>query len=159
MRTVRQDASTVLLAVSADFRTSPPAGQRGPRKDYAVLAASLDAEIVDRAAVDRSRPARMLARVLGVPAAQAWLAFRRRHDVRAIVTDGEHIGIPLALLLKLAGASTPHVTIGHRLSAAKKRPFFRWLRVYTHIDRIALHARRQYELAVEELGVPAERLA
>src|SRR5207237_1768711 len=52
-----------------------------------------------------------------------------------------------------------HVTIGHRLSAVKKRPFFRWLKVHTHIARIALHARRQYELARSELGIPADRLA
>jgi glycosyltransferase involved in cell wall biosynthesis len=102
---------------------------------------------------------RLLARTCGVAASQAWLAFRQRRQYRAILTDGEHIGIPLALLLKLARARTPHVTIGHRLTASKKRPFFRWLRVDSHMARIALHSRRQYELAVNELGIPQERLA
>jgi glycosyltransferase involved in cell wall biosynthesis len=148
----------VLLAVSADLPNGLPSDRPGPRKDYAALADSLDGYIVDRSCVGRSPVASLIARAFGVPAAQAWVAFRRRHAYRAIVTDGEHIGIPLALMLKLAGARTPHVTIGHRLSASKKRAFFRWLKVHTHIDRIALHARRQYEIAVRDLGVPPERL-
>jgi glycosyltransferase involved in cell wall biosynthesis len=92
-------------------------------------------------------------------AAQAWLAFRQRRGYQVIFTDGEHIGIPLALLLKLAHARTPHVTIGHRLTAAKKRVFFRRLRVDSHIARIVLHSRRQRELAVADLGISPERLA
>src|SRR5262249_13347504 len=34
-----------------------------------------------------------------------------------------------------------------------------WLAVHSHIDRIAVHARRQLELAMDELGIPADRLA
>src|SRR5205823_3109909 len=48
---------------------------------------------------------------------------------------------------------------GHRITAAKKRPFFRWLRVHSHIARVALHSRRQYELAVDELQIPEDHLA
>jgi glycosyltransferase involved in cell wall biosynthesis len=94
-----------------------------------------------------------------MPVAQAWLAFRRRHEFGAILTDGEHIGIPLALMLKVARAPIPHVTIGHRITAAKKRPFFRFLKVQTHISRVALHARAQYELGMQELEIAPEKLA
>jgi glycosyltransferase involved in cell wall biosynthesis len=151
----------VLLVVSADLRrgTAAPSGSAGPRKDYAALAETLHATVLDRACVEGALVARTIARLFGAPAALAWLAFRRRHSHRAILTDGEHIGIPLALLLKLAGATIPHVTIGHRLTSRKKRPFFRWFRAHTHMARIALHATRQYELAVSELGIPTERLA
>jgi glycosyltransferase involved in cell wall biosynthesis len=90
--------------------------------------------------------------------AQAWVAFRQRHGYRAILTDGEHIGIPLALMLMVFRATTAHVTIGHRLTAAKKRPFFRVLRVHSNIARIALHSRRQFELAVSDLRIPPQRL-
>jgi glycosyltransferase involved in cell wall biosynthesis len=76
-----------------------------------------------------------------------------------IVTDGEHIGIPLALLLKAASASVPHITIGHRLTAAKKRPFFRWLKIQSHISAVVLHSRYQYELAGAYLGFGEEQLA
>ncbi len=148
----------VLLVVSVSLPngvTLPP----GPRRDYVALAQALQATILDRSMLERSIVARLLARLFGAPAAQAWLAFRQHRAFDAILTDGEHIGIPLALLLKLARARTVHVTIGHRLLAKKKRPFFRWLKVHTHLTRIVLHSTRQHELATSELGIPAEQLA
>jgi glycosyltransferase involved in cell wall biosynthesis len=147
-----------LFVVSATLPIRPVPGA-GPRKDYHVVAEALDATIVDRSAVQRgSWVTRCLARC-SVPLAQAWLAFGRRAEYDALLTDGEHIGIPLAVFLKMVRARHVHVTIGHRITASKKRPFFRWLRVHTHITRIALHARRQFELARDELGIPVEHLA
>ncbi len=102
---------------------------------------------------------RRLAGLVGMAPLQAWLAFRERGRYDVIVTDGEHIGIPLALLLKIVRSRVGHITIGHRLTAAKKRPMFKWLKVHSHMDRIAVHSRRQYELARDELGIPPERLA
>jgi glycosyltransferase involved in cell wall biosynthesis len=144
----------VLFVVSA---TLGP--QRGPRKDYAALASALGADVLDYATVNQSRLGRLLARCTGRAIAQAFLAFGRRREYDVILTDGEHIGIPLALILKLVGERVAHVTIGHRISASKKRPFFRWLRVQSHISRIALHSRRQYELAIDELGLAPDKLA
>jgi glycosyltransferase involved in cell wall biosynthesis len=148
-------ASRVLLVVSANAPSGAPP-RPGPRKDFLELQRKLGATLLDRSSVRRSRVSDIVARALGVSVAQAWLAFRRRREYRAIFTDGEHIGIPLALMLKLSGSRTPHITIGHRLTATKKRPFFRWLRVQTHISRIVLHSRRQIELAVDRLGIPRE---
>jgi glycosyltransferase involved in cell wall biosynthesis len=150
-------SSRVLLVVTADMSSAAPAS--GPRKDYRVLAEALGATTIDRSHVRRSRILRRLVRFVGMAPLQAWLAFRERHRHDVIVTDGEHIGIPLALLLKLARSRVGHVTIGHRLTAGKKRPFFRLLKVHSKMDRIVLHARRQHELAIHELGIPAERLA
>jgi glycosyltransferase involved in cell wall biosynthesis len=147
-----------LFVVSASLPNSQDVST-GPRKDYLVAADALHAELLGRSDIlCASRLTRLLAR-LSVPLAQAWLAFQQRHSYDVFVTDGEHLGIPLALLLKIVRARNVHVTIGHRITAGKKRPFFRWLRVHTHISRIALHARRQFDLAQAELGIPAERLA
>src|SRR5205807_1051041 len=96
---------------------------------------------------------------LGMALAQSWLAFGQRNRFDVIVTDGEHIGLPLALLLKLARSKVAHLTIGHRITASKKRPFFKWLKLHSHMNCIALHSRQQYELAIRDLGIPAERLA
>jgi glycosyltransferase involved in cell wall biosynthesis len=147
----------VLLVVTVSDATA--ATNCGPRKDYRVLAEMLNAETMDHSTVRHSRVVGRLARWLGMAVCQAWLAFRLRHRFDVIVTDGEHIGLPLALLLKLSRSRIAHVTIGHRISASKKRPFFKWLKVHSHINRIALHSRRQYELAIDELGIPADRLA
>jgi glycosyltransferase involved in cell wall biosynthesis len=147
----------VLLVLSVDD-VSAVQGP-GPRKDYHALTQALRATTIDRSHVRGSRILARLARWLGVAPLQAWLAFRARARFDVIVTDGEHIGIPLALLLKLTRSRVAHVTIGHRLTAAKKKPFFRWLRVQSHIHTIALHSQRQYDLAVRELGIPVDRLA
>lgn len=147
----------VLLVVTVNDASAPVAA--GPRKDYRVLAETLRAQTIDYATVRRSRVLGHLVRWLGMALIQAWIAFSLRHKFDVIVTDGEHIGLPLALLLKLARSNVAHVTIGHRITASKKRPFFKWLKVHSHISRIALHSRQQYELAINELGIPAERLA
>ncbi len=147
----------VLLVISADDVHAPRAS--GPRKDYTVLAETMGAATIDRSHVQRSGLLSRLARYIGVAPAQAWLAFRQRNQYDVILTDGEHIGLPLALMLKAARSKVGHVTIGHRITAAKKRPFFKWLRAHSHINYIALHSRVQYDLAIRELGIPADHLA
>src|SRR4051812_41904981 len=81
---------------------------REPRLDVFELAARLGADVIDYLDVERStRPlVKLTARALGASAAVAELGFlaRRRYD--AFLTTGEDIGLPLALLLKAAGAET-----------------------------------------------------
>jgi glycosyltransferase involved in cell wall biosynthesis len=101
---------------------------------------------------------RLVERLFGTTVAQALLAFGQHHRFDVVITDGEHLGIPLALLLKATGARVSHVTIGHRLSTPKKRLFFRWLRVHSHMNRIALHSKLQYAIATSKLGIPREQL-
>src|SRR3954469_24948657 len=100
---------------------------REPRLDVFELAARLGADVIDYLDVDRStRPlVKLTARALGASAAGAALGFffpspavaelvffaRRRYD--AFLTTGEDIGLPLALLLKAAGADTSHTMIAH----------------------------------------------
>lgn len=148
-----------LFVVSANLPHGIQHQSDGPKKDYTVIAERLGADVLDWSAIRRSLPLRLLAKVLGIARVQALQAFllRGRYDV--VVTDGEHIGLPLALLLKLTRSRTPHITIGHRISAAKKRPFFRWLRVQSHLDAVVLHSRYQYELAIGELRFTPEQLA
>jgi glycosyltransferase involved in cell wall biosynthesis len=148
-------APRVLIVVGADATRDAAAG---PRRDYALLATRLGATVLDRAVVERSRIARAIQSAFGPSAALAWLANRRRHEYDAIVTDAEDTGIALALLLRCSRAGVRHVTIGHRVSALKKRPFFRLARAHRRIDRLALHSRKQYEVAIT-LGIEPNRLA
>ena len=131
----------------------------GPKRDMTVLASALDASVVDRRDIGTSRIATLLRRFLGLGPAMAWLAHRRLASVDVVLTDGEHVGIPLALLLRLSRRRVKHVTIGHRLSSRKKRPFFSVLGAQRRIDRILLHSRAQERFALEDLAIPAERLA
>jgi glycosyltransferase involved in cell wall biosynthesis len=149
----------MLFVVSADLPNGAQTTSDGPRKDYTTLIETLHPTILDRTRARQSVIGRIVDRFFGVSIAQAVLAFLQHRRFDTVITDGEHIGIPLAILLKLAGATTVHVTIGHRLSASKKRPFFRWLRVHSHITRIAVHSKLQYAIATSELGIPKEQLA
>lgn len=148
-----------LFVVSANLPIGLPADGNGPKKDYSAIARRLGADILDWSAARRSPVLRLLSKGIGLAATQAILAFMRRRDYDVILTDGEHIGIPLALLMKVARARTIHVTIGHRLSTAKKRMFFRWLNVQTHLNAVVLHSRYQFDFAIDQLGFRPDQLA
>jgi hypothetical protein len=132
---------------------------RWPRKDFFELQRALDADVIDYATVEQRPSWRLLRHVAGTPAAQAWIAFSRRGRYDRIFTDGEHIGIPLALLLRLSRRAPRHVTIGHLLTTRAKRAVFRWLRPQRRMDAVLLHAGSQHRIAREELGFVPDQLA
>jgi glycosyltransferase involved in cell wall biosynthesis len=148
-------APRLLMVVGADASKRAA----GPRRDFAVLAEATAAVLLDRNDVARSPSGRTISRIFGLPAAQAWLAFRRRSDFDVIFTDGEHIGIPLALLLRATRSPVKHITIGHRLSSRKKRLPLALLHAHRRMDRIVVHSRHQREFASQALGIPPMRLA
>jgi glycosyltransferase involved in cell wall biosynthesis len=153
----------VLLVISAQpsaqLRDEIALG-RQPRRDYFELAGALGADLLHPADVRADPAARRIARVAGMRAGLAWLAFRRGQRYDAIYTDGEGIGLPLAGLLKLgrAPAGQPrHIMLTHYLSPAKKRVWFR-LGAQTHLDAIICHSSAQRELLTHRLGISPERV-
>ena len=84
------------------------------------------------------------------------LPLLRNHDV--VFSDGEHVGIPLALAMKALGVVRPHLVLGHHLTTRLKRPFFRYLRAHDAIDRILVHSNEQLEEA-QGCGIPRSKLA
>lgn len=143
------------------------AAGRHPTMDYFALANALRAEpgshveFLDYAAVERERHplVRLARKVAGRDAALALLGFLRRRECDTIFTNGENVGIPLALLLKTARRRPGHVTIGHRLSTGKKQLFFSRLRAHEQMDTIFLYAQTQYDHARQRLGIPEGRLS
>ena len=129
--------------------------------DYDALAAEMkrqpgdDADLLDYAAVESAPDLSvwLVRRLAGRDAALAWLGFRRCKGYEVIFSNGENVGIPLALLLKFAGRRPRHVSIGHRLSAGKKRLFFALLGVQRQIDAIFVYAQTQKDFAVDRLGL------
>ena len=81
-------------------------------------------------------------------------ALRKLHGVDAVLSDGEHVGIPLALAMRTLGITTPHLMIGHRPTAPIKAPFFRLLHAERRIDRILVHSSSQRSLVSHRLGLP-----
>ena len=82
----------------------------------------------------------------------------RLRSAAAVFSDGEHVGIPLALAMRGYGIRTPHVMLGHHLTTAAKRRVFRLLRPQARISRVIVHSGRQLELAVDELDLPRHKL-
>lgn len=75
------------------------------------------------------------------------------HRARAVLSDGEHIGIPLSLAMGGLHIDRPHVMIAHHLVTARKRPFFRYLAAQRHISRAVAHSRRHVAEIQKELNV------
>jgi glycosyltransferase involved in cell wall biosynthesis len=85
-------------------------------------------------------------------------ALRAIDHYDVVFSDGEHVGIPLALALRAFRIAMPHVVIGHHLTTRAKAPLIRNLRAHEGMTRILVHSSRQRELAHQELGIPAAKL-
>jgi glycosyltransferase involved in cell wall biosynthesis len=157
----------VLLTVSGvipdGVRDQAAAGRR-PLPDYLAMADALGADLVDYAAARRGSAAgRLLEKAGGRNLMLAWECFRRRGDYRVLFTDGEQVGIPLALLLKLLGwvSRRPrprHAMIVHVLSVPKKLRLMDAFRLHTRIDTFLVYAAWQGRFIRERWGLPAGRV-
>jgi glycosyltransferase involved in cell wall biosynthesis len=154
----------VLLTVSGtvppDLKDNVKAETR-PRPDYLELAQAMDADIVDVTEARRraGRIGTLIERVAGKPALLAWVCFRERRHYDAVFTDGEQVGLPLALLCRLAFARPfAHVMIVHILTPRKKAGLFRAFRLGRYIDTMVAYSSRQAAFITGELGFPAERV-
>ncbi len=162
MKTLLLIPSVVKTGLDAEV-----AADRHPTMDYHALAAALrreqgaSVEMLDYAAVDRdtSPLVRLARRLGGRDAALVWMAFRRRGEFSVIFSNGENLGIPLALLLGLLPRRVGHVAIGHRLSTGKKQVFFRVLKAQRRLDKIFVYAQSQYDWAADRLHISPDQLA
>jgi glycosyltransferase involved in cell wall biosynthesis len=128
-----------------------------PTMDYFALQSRLHADIADYRSVDADASSLVgAARRLGRDPALAMHAFRRAGDYDLIFSNGENVGIPLALLLQARRRRPRHVVIGHRLSPGKKKLFMRAL--HPHMDAIFLYAATQQTYAEQVLHIPADKL-
>ena len=143
------------------------AADRHPRMDYHALVGALRegpgdvADLLDYAAADRSRHplVRLAGKVGGRDASLATLGWLRRGRYDALFTNGENVALPLALLLKLTRRRPGHVTIGHRLSAGKKRLFYTRLAAHRQMDTIFVYAQTQRDFAEQALHIPGGKLS
>jgi glycosyltransferase involved in cell wall biosynthesis len=158
--------SDILLTVSG---TIDPAiegkiarGER-PRADYLELARGFDADLIDYARARREGGAlgKLIEKFGGRNALLAWACWRKRGQYRVIFTDGEQVGIPLAVLLKFLGRGNlraRHLMIVHILSVGKKMLFFDKLKIQSHVDRFFVYSTWQKRFIEERWHVPSQRV-
>ncbi len=155
----------VLLTISgtipSGIRAQIEQGER-PVADYIAMSEAFPADLMDypKARQIAGWFGRVLETVLGPELVLAWACFLVRKRYRIIFTDGEQIGIPLALLFKLfGGADRPkHFMIVHILSVPKKESFFDWFHIQTHIDRFFVYSSYQKQFIEQRWNVPPERV-
>jgi glycosyltransferase involved in cell wall biosynthesis len=86
------------------------------------------------------------------------VALRRARQVDVIFSDGEHVGIPLALGMQALRIHTPHVMIGHNLLTPAKKQILRHLSLRAQ-DRVLVHSINQVGSIVSATSVSADTLA
>jgi glycosyltransferase involved in cell wall biosynthesis len=117
---------------------------------------TLGTVIIDEGVLDQDSPVRRsLYRLLPISAAQVLEAFRLRNDVDAIISWAEHLGLPLAVMLKLSFSRTPHIGMYSWISKPKKAFVLRLIR--SHLHRLILMSSAQYEFAVNMAGMDPRR--
>ncbi len=118
----------------------------------------LESELLDeRFMRDRVPPWRkMLYLIVPKPLDQVIEAYllRKRYDV--VITWAERLGLPFALLLKLTGSRTTHVTLNSWISGGRKSRLLKL--TYSHISRILLWSSVQREYALNALKIPPGKI-
>ena len=143
----------VSASVDARLRAQVRADLR-PRPEYLVLESEYGVDLLDWTRLPGAGRGR--SRWRSAVHAAAALKALNGHDV--LFSDGEHVGIPLALAMHTLGLKTPHLVIGHHLTTESKTRFLRTLHAHSGMSRILVHSSRQRELAQRTLGIPAEKL-
>lgn len=155
----------VLLTVSgvipADIQAQVVGGAR-PEADYLAMARAFPADLMDYPAARRAGGwfGRFLERLGGPNLALAWACFRQRRRYPVIFTDGEQVGLPLALLFLLAGGRRRprHVMIAHLLSARKKVILVDLFRLHRQIDRFLTYSTWQQRFIRERWMLPDQQV-
>jgi glycosyltransferase involved in cell wall biosynthesis len=153
---MRTGRSLMLVSAWVDerLRCEVDAGIR-PRPEYLVLESAFGLDLLDWSRVPGARRQR----TGWQSAVHAAAAVRRLRDYDAVFSDGEHVGIPLAMAMRSVGSKTPHLVIGHRLSTPAKTRLMRELGAQRGMSRIVVHSPAQHTHALRRLGVPAHKLA
>ena len=152
---------TVSGVIDPDLEAMIARGER-PRADYIAMARAFRADLMDYTTARRSTGwvGKWLEKLGGPNLTLAWACFKHRKQYRVVFTDGEQVGIPLALLLKLvnSGPRPRHLMIAHLLSTGKKRLFFDWLGVQSHIDTFFVYASWQKHFIESHWNIAPERV-
>jgi glycosyltransferase involved in cell wall biosynthesis len=162
--TTQPSSGRVLITVSGSIpdavQAKIEAGEL-PRRDYLELAQRMDGDLVDVPEARRrsGRIGAWLERIGGAGALLGWYAFRHRRRYAAVFTDGEQVGLPLALLCRLTHRRPfPHVMIVHIMSVRKKALLHRLFGLNRYVDSMVVYASAQQRFVTENLGVPSDRV-
>ncbi len=141
----------VLMLVSApadeELRDEVRRGER-PCPEYLRLEADFGVELLDWSQVRGAQRRSAMHSARHVRA-----AMRRLEGLDVVFSDGEHVGLPMALALRSVRGRPAHLMIGHHLTARAKRTLFGCLGPAAAIDRVLVHSRHQLMGAMKTLAI------
>ena len=152
--TVVRSLMLVSAVVDHELRADVAAGRR-PTPEYLRLESDHGVELLDWSKLGLSAGQRSVQLSLK----HVSRAVRRAGQVDVVFSDGEHVGIPLALAMQARRVRAAHVMIGHHLLTPAKKRVLRRLPVARHLDRVLVHSQHQLDGIISETGLPTERLA
>lgn len=155
----------ILLTVSGEIdpqiEEKTKRGER-PLADYVAMARGLPADLMDYTSAREMSGwiGQVLEKIGGPNLMLAWACFRQRQNYQVLFTDGEQIGLPLALLLKFSGRRQrpKHCMIVHRISVRKKMFFLDILRIHSHIDIFFVYSTWQGDFIRTRWKQPARKV-
>jgi glycosyltransferase involved in cell wall biosynthesis len=137
--------------------------EKRPQADYVALAKAFPADLLDFSGAERVAGwvGRLIKIIGGRPLLLAWACFLLRKEYQLIFTDGEQVGIPLAILLKFfSGAERPrHYMIAHILSVKKKELFFDLFKIQSAINRMFVYSTFQEAYIENRWQLPDDQVA
>jgi glycosyl transferase family 1 len=125
---------------------------RRPCPEYLRLERDHGFELLDWSRVGRGRR-----RTPALAVRHALIAASRAFDYDAILSDGEHVGVPLAVALAPRRRRPRHVLIGHHLTTARKRLIAGLAQAAGTL--VLVHSSRQLEILRDRYGFDARALA
>lgn len=148
-----REVMLVSTSISPELKNEASAGVR-PRPEYLVLEGEYGVELLDWSRVVRRPTHRTPAGSLR----QVATALLRSRGVAGFLSDGEHVGLPLAQGLALRPRRPGHVVIAHHLTRPSKRKLLRLPGVAKAVDFFVVHSQAQVEALVGDAGLPPEQV-
>ena len=152
-RAAQRSLMLVSTSIAPAARTQAAAGER-PWSEYLVLECDQDVRLLDWSLL-RSAPTRRSGRA---DLAHTIAAMRQVYRIGAFLSDGEHVGLPLAAALALTPNRPVHVMIAHHLNTPAKQRLLGLPRVASSVDAFVVHSSRQVEALTGPLGLPPDRV-
>ncbi len=155
----------ILLTVSGvipeDVEAQIERGER-PLADYVAMRRGFPADVLDYRAARQHAGwfGRLIERLAGANALLAWVCFNLRKHYRVIFTDGEQVGLPLALLFWLLDRKQRprHLMIVHILSVPKKLLLMDRFGLQRFIDVFFTYSTWQQRFIQQRWKLPPERV-
>lgn len=155
----------ILLTVSGEIDPQieeKVARGESPLADYIAMARGFPADLLDYKAARKMGGwiGKVLEKIGGSKLMLAWACFGQRRNYQVLFTDGEQAGLPLALLLKIAGGRRRprHCMIAHRMSAKKKMILLDLLHLHSHIDLFFVYSIWQAGFIRTRWRLPARKV-